>query len=262
MQGIKLFKKFLIPGGLCGAVPIIRPVPPSPDKPVQCNNTETNLIRPSQLPIYIQETSSHTTQNTTCCDDENPPSFLEQGFGTVRKSIQGVIKEYDDVTNNINNKFSTGLEHSQFMLDYLREEGNALPRVGAVAIGGLTGLIFSLRGGKFKRFIYTTTGAMTVGAVCYPNEAKQSLNASKHYINIGYNFIYGVKPGDENQLEIVWPEFTKLKMPSSFSEFVDLAGDTGASLSKTVGSLIGNKSEINSDNNNNEEKAKDESNAK
>lgn len=78
-------------------------------------------------------------------------------------------------------------------MDYLREEENSLPRVGAVVIGALTGLIFSLRGGKFKRLVYTTTGALSVGAFCYPKEAKESLVGAKHYINIGYNFIYGGK---------------------------------------------------------------------
>lgn len=79
------------------------------------------------------------------------------------------------------------------MLDYLREESNPLPRLGAVGIGGLTGLVFSLRGGKFKRLVYTSTGALSVAAVCYPKQAQDSFTAIKHYANIGYNFIYGGK---------------------------------------------------------------------
>ena len=77
------------------------------------------------------------------------------------------------------------------MLDYLREESNMMPRLGAVAIGGLTGLIFSLRGGKFKRLIYTSGGALSVAGVCYPKQAQDSLIIAKHYANIGYNFLYG-----------------------------------------------------------------------
>lgn len=79
------------------------------------------------------------------------------------------------------------------MLDYLREESNMMPRLGAVGIGGLTGLIFSLRGGKFKRFLYTSTGALSVASVCYPKQAQESLTLVKHYANIGYNFVYGGK---------------------------------------------------------------------
>lgn len=76
------------------------------------------------------------------------------------------------------------------------------------------------------------------------------MNILRLYNNLQLNQIYFflilVKPGDENQLEIVWPQFPRLKIPSSFSEFFDLAGATGASLSATILSLFGNKSEIKS----------------
>lgn len=78
-------------------------------------------------------------------------------------------------------------------LDYLREETNVMPRVGAVALGGLTGLILGLRGGKFKKFLYSYTGVVVAGAICYPNKAQEATTLAKYYINIGYNFFYGGK---------------------------------------------------------------------
>lgn len=72
-----------------------------------------------------------------------------------------------------------------------------LPKAGAIGIGGLTGLIFGLRGGFFKKTIYATTGAMGMAAVCYPKEAaeysKVGLAESKKYLTIAYNFAYGGK---------------------------------------------------------------------
>lgn len=53
---MKLFKKFLMPCGLCAAVPAMKPVNP-PEETVPCNN-ETQakkLIKPSELPIYTVE---------------------------------------------------------------------------------------------------------------------------------------------------------------------------------------------------------------
>uniref|UniRef100_A0A182MHH9 MICOS complex subunit n=1 Tax=Anopheles culicifacies TaxID=139723 RepID=A0A182MHH9_9DIPT len=80
-----------------------------------------------------------------------------------------------------------------------------MPRVGAIAIGGLAGLIFGLRGGLFKRIIYTSIGAGGVASICYPQEAEMyaqhGLVEAKKYATIGYNFVYGVKPGDK-QLEL------------------------------------------------------------
>ncbi|XP_015120474.1 MICOS complex subunit MIC27 isoform X2 [Diachasma alloeum] len=187
MQSIK---KFLMPGGLCAAVPMAKPQPTSPDKPVECSSevSPKRLIRPSELPIYVHEPAS---QQIPCVNNQDSPSMLEQGFGTVRNNVQGVLNEYTMVTSTVSDKFNTAVEHSQLMLDYLREETNTLPRVGAVAIGGLAGLIFSLRGSKFKRSVYTTTGALGIAAVCYPRQAEESIVAARHYANIIMNFAYG-----------------------------------------------------------------------
>lgn len=73
----------------------------------------------------------------------------------------------------------------------MHQEENILPRIGTILGGGLVGFLFGIRGGRFKRFIYMSTGAGSMAAICYPDLAKDTLNSSKHYINIGYNFIYG-----------------------------------------------------------------------
>lgn len=76
-------------------------------------------------------------------------------------------------------------------MDYLREESNVMPRVGAIAIGGLAGLVLGLRGRTFKRLVYSSTGALATAAICYPKKAEEGLDTAKHYINVGYNFVYG-----------------------------------------------------------------------
>lgn len=65
--------------------------------------------------------------------------------------------------------------------------------MGAIGIGGLTGFIFALRGGKFKKLVYTTTGVLTIAALCHPREAQESWDMANHYANIAYNFVYGGK---------------------------------------------------------------------
>lgn len=240
MQGLQIFKKFLMPGGLCATIPVIKSTPTPPEKPIECSNhhqigndnaaaatANKILIRPSELPIYVHNV---TSKELPCKDDNKfgATIYIEQGFGSVRKNIQSVITEYKHVTDTVKDKLNTSMEHSSLLLDYLREENNMLPRIGAVGIGGLAGLIFSLRGGKFKKVIYTTTGIIAAASICYPKETQDTLVASKHYINIGYNFIYGVKPGDEKQLEISWPEFPTIKIPTSFSEFINLASESGS----------------------------------
>lgn len=83
------------------------------------------------------------------------------------------------------------------LVNYLRKEDNTLPKAGAIGIGGLTGLIFGLRGGIIKKTIYASTGALGMAAVCYPKEAAEysqiGLAESKKYLTIAYNFAYGGK---------------------------------------------------------------------
>lgn len=79
------------------------------------------------------------------------------------------------------------------MVDYLREESNFMPRMGAIGIGGLAGLILGLRGRTFKRVVYASTGALAMAALCYPKKAEEGVEAAKHYVRISYNFIYGGK---------------------------------------------------------------------
>lgn len=83
------------------------------------------------------------------------------------------------------------------LVDYLRNEDNTLPKAGAIGIGGLTGLIFGLRGGFFKKTLYATTGTLGMAAVCYPKEAAEysqiCVAESKKYLTIAYNFAYGGK---------------------------------------------------------------------
>ncbi|XP_058802715.1 MICOS complex subunit MIC27 isoform X2 [Phymastichus coffea] len=229
--GIKLFKKFLMPCGVCAAIPVLKQSKSKEDVvQVSNENPDKKLVRPSELPIYMFEKPA--IRETPCKEHEEKPGVLEQSFGSVRKSLQDILKQFTGYTDKIINTIETGKAHSQVTLDYLREETNVMPRIGAVGLGGLTGLILGLRGGKFKKFVYSYTGAVVVASICYPKQAQEATVLAKYYVNVGYNFLYGVKPGEENQLEINWPELPKV--PTNLSEVTDLASSTAGSAVSAV----------------------------
>ncbi|XP_047346308.1 MICOS complex subunit MIC27 isoform X2 [Vespa velutina] len=234
--GIKFLKKFLMPCGLCAAVPVLRSQSPQ-DSPDSCNNKkESKMIRPSELPIYPLE---DVYSKDIPCSNVYPSSALEQQFGSIRRSLEGVMLQWQVISDTVTSKINTGLEHSQYLVEYLQEEDNTMPRFGAIGIGGLTGIIFGLRGGFLKKLIYTSTGALSVAAICYPKKAEESLEYAKHYANVSYNFIYGVKPGDNERVlpDIKLSNMSTFKMPSTFSELVELSADTGRAIVNVVGSL-------------------------
>lgn len=146
-----------------------------------------------------------------------PVAAIEEGFRAVRESIQSVTGSISDQKGQLSayyehakdqtkcefcikffKQFSkTNFSNISVVRDYLNEEDNTLPRAGAIAVGGLAGLIFGLRGGFFKKLIYTSIGAGGVASICYPKEAKiyseKALVEGKKYATIGYNFVYGGK---------------------------------------------------------------------
>ena len=79
------------------------------------------------------------------------------------------------------------------LIDYLREGPNTGPRIGAITVGGLLGFLLGIRGGKFKKLVYTSTGSLAVAGFIYPDKAQSGFEFAKHYTSIGYNFIYGGK---------------------------------------------------------------------
>lgn len=91
--------------------------------------------------------------------------------------------------------------------NYLREEKNTLPRVGAIAVSSLAGVVLGVRGGFFKKLFYASVTGTSMAAVCYPREAKV-------YAKVAYNFAYGIKPGDTTQKDL--PKF-----PTNLSEMKD-----------------------------------------
>jgi MICOS complex subunit MIC27 len=82
-----------------------------------------------------------------------------------------------------------------------------MPRVGAIAVGSLAGVVLGVRGGFFRKLFYASVTGSAVASVCYPRDAKK-------YATIVYNFAYGIKPGDERQKDLP-------KLPTTFGEFKD-----------------------------------------
>uniref|UniRef100_A0A182PDY9 MICOS complex subunit n=1 Tax=Anopheles epiroticus TaxID=199890 RepID=A0A182PDY9_9DIPT len=194
---------------------------PGADKPNSAATDAPNkmVCRPSDLPLYRPlnqkiacECTHHKEQASS-----GPASVIEEGFRAIRVQVQEASKLVDDQKKQIVDLYEEGKKQTKFINDYLHQEDNTMPRVGAIAIGGLAGLIFGLRGGFFKRVIYTSIGGGGVASICYPQEAEMyaqhGLVEAKKYATIGYNFVYGVKPGDK-QLELP-------NIPSNLGELKD-----------------------------------------
>ncbi|PNF40320.1 hypothetical protein B7P43_G05784 [Cryptotermes secundus] len=201
----KMFQKFLLPGPICAAAAFtagketgtsdVSKVVEGTSKTDSCKHCHIPpKLRPSELPFYGGEQEKGGRLERVV----EEPSRLEQMIGAMRKEVWVFYDQYKGYQLRVLEIVSTGKAHAESSLSFLREEANIVHRAGAIGIGGLGGLVMGLRGGWFKRIIYGAAGAAAMAALCYPRESaeitEQSLQISKYYFTIAYNFIYGVKP--------------------------------------------------------------------
>lgn len=185
MRNLKLLGKFLLPGSLAlAAVPIaVKSKDSDKDKPT--------AIRPSELPIYVEQVKREAPPEP---QEEVGP--FEELVGTVRKELCTVVREVNSFTNKAVSVVKENWEASAETLDYLRAEENVIPRTGAIALSGLTGLVFALRRGFFKRLIYMSVGAGGMAALCYPKEAEEYFDEGmvlvRKYGLIGHHLATGM----------------------------------------------------------------------
>ncbi|KAJ8961230.1 hypothetical protein NQ318_008913 [Aromia moschata] len=206
---------------------------------------EENVCRPSELPIYTPEPK---VQNICHEQEKQPPGAVENAFRTARVTFTKYNEDFKAYKRVGLEQLEKSKENVEGVITYLQQEDNTLPKAGAIGIGALTGLIFGLRGGFFKKTIYATTGALGMSAICYPKEAAEysqvGIVEAKKYLAIAYNFVYGVKK-DDPPLEL--PSLPKL--PTSISEAWNSVKSTATSFvsdkeEKVVGQLT-NEEQVN-----------------
>ncbi|XP_044742226.1 uncharacterized protein LOC123303563 [Chrysoperla carnea] len=203
-----------------------------PKSPLKC--------RPSELPFYCDEKKKSTTHIQDDIDLIESSEF-EKKTSQIRKELFNTVDIVSNYVNSISDKVN--VDQVKEWTSYLQEEENVAPRAGAIALGGLTGLIFGLRGGMFRKAFYTTAGTLTMTAVCYPKTTAEYshlvIDDTRRYLTIAYNFVYGVKPGDPQK------ELPSLPtIPTSLSEAWSLTSSIGRS-AKTL--ILGESKESSSD---------------
>ncbi|EDW84210.1 uncharacterized protein Dwil_GK14013 [Drosophila willistoni] len=196
----------------------------SQEKPAPQVQTQNPLLcRPSDLPIYgsLRESSPKSERRTL--RDSALHQNLEGGVRYVRQELQTGYKAVADQASVVGDYVDTAKAHTQRTIDILNEPQNSLHRSGAIVVGGLAGFIFAARGGFIKKVVYTGIGAGAVASLCYPRQAEENarvvLYEGRKIFAVAYNFIKGVKPGEEVPMETI------NKFPTSVEDLKYLALD-------------------------------------
>ncbi|KAH8288490.1 hypothetical protein KR054_003621 [Drosophila jambulina] len=207
--------------GLLAAV-AVKAAPESPKQnPPQA---DCSLVcRPSELPIYESLRKPEQKVERHAPVDSALHRNLESGVRYVRESVQDSYKSVADQAGIVGHYVETAKAHTQHTIDMLNEPQNSLHRSGAIVVGGLAGFIFGARGGFIKKVVYTGVGAGAVASLCYPRQAEENcrvvLYEGRKIFAVAYNFVKGVKPGEEVPIEPIQ------KFPTSLEDLKYLASD-------------------------------------
>ncbi|ALC45351.1 CG5903 [Drosophila busckii] len=192
----------------------------APQKPT---SPDTSLIcRPSDLPIY--GSLRKPVPKIEHKQRESPlHKTLEDGVRYVRQEVESGYSAVSKKTAIVGDYYETAKAHTQRSIDILNEPQNSLHRSGAIVVGGLAGFIFAARGGFIKKVVYTSIGAGAVASLCYPRQAEENVRVvlyeGRKIFAVAYNFVKGVKPGEEVPIEPIQ------KFPTSLQDLKFLAMD-------------------------------------
>jgi len=163
------------------------------------DKNENSKIARMELPIYPEPSA---TRKEVPIGEENDGSktLVFQSVQQVRHGGCKAAKALKSVKDRCSQFVQTGLSHAgsstEMVREYLHQENNLLPRMGAMGVGALAGYILAFRKGTIKRAIYVTAGITATAAICYPEAAKQyrdvGLARSRTYLLISYHFLNGV----------------------------------------------------------------------
>ncbi|XP_047506832.1 MICOS complex subunit MIC27-like isoform X4 [Pieris napi] len=192
---VKMLRKVVVGSGLVVLIPSVNAASPiqeakEPQRPPP--------MKPSELPIYDAPHAEYGDLVESKSKDNKRSylrSILQPPVTAIRETFETGVAHTSSLKHRIEDSYHETIDKTDWIVQYLREEENKQARYGAVAMGGLTGFIFGLRGGFIKRVFYATLGTTAMGYVCFPEETKQIMNENgtlaKQYINIAYNFLYG-----------------------------------------------------------------------
>ena len=126
---------------------------------------DKNLVAIKDLPIYAEPRKVTEYKYV-----EEPPLPLQKAFTGVRYWARDSYEVFASRFRPVDAAL-TSVKNTVVATDrYIREEWTVLPKAAAITVGGMAGFVLGMRRYGVRKFIYATTGILTMAAFCYPHE--------------------------------------------------------------------------------------------
>jgi len=138
-------------------------------KPCCGGKKKSKAVKPQELPIY---------------GNPNPPQdIILREEGLIERQVRearlaaasnfAFLGEWADRTIQF---VDTGVAHTQSTMHWAANEASTPAKAGVIVGTGLVGMLLASRRGIFKKLLYTSLGVAGGASICYPNEAKESVD--------------------------------------------------------------------------------------
>ncbi|BES97586.1 Apolipoprotein O [Nesidiocoris tenuis] len=157
----------------------------------ECDDTK-KLVRARDLPLYADPPKPLANTNTL----ESEEGVLLTTIRCARQELQAIVVQAKAIRSEVSHMIDQTTKETEDAVEYLRQEENLLPRLGAIGLGGLAGYLLAIRRGIIRKMLYTSFGSGIVASVAYPNQAleytEEVVAEAKKYAVLGYHFLNGV----------------------------------------------------------------------
>ncbi|CAG0892602.1 unnamed protein product [Darwinula stevensoni] len=152
----------LVSGSIGLVIPTLKAASNNEDDPKTVSQG-SKKIRPKDLPIYGRDDIQYEYY-------VDPPTSLEKAVGNVREqvgpyvneAVNGAEKYAVAIAGTSAQIIQAGRHYGEALEAFIGDEKNDVPKIGAIAMGGLLGLLLARRRGLFRKTLYMS---VALGAV-------------------------------------------------------------------------------------------------
>jgi len=134
-------------------------------------------------------------------EDKDKDSALAKGVAKARNEIEPAKKSIRDLFKESVDLVADSTSYILNQIHYTQHEAPIEVKYATIAGGGILGLFAGLRRGKIGKLYTMALGSGAGFAICFPEDAKvyasKGYAHAKHYGAVAYNFVIGIKPGEE-----------------------------------------------------------------
>ncbi|XP_038052084.1 MICOS complex subunit MIC27-like [Patiria miniata] len=121
-------------------------------------------VLPKELPIY-DEPSSEAEYRLEPIDTSG---YVYQAVSVVRQNIWKFSESVEGAVEKTKQAYRFVEKTEQDIIAYIKTEEGFYPRVSAIALAGLTGVVLARKGGVFRKVLYSGVLMTATASVCYP----------------------------------------------------------------------------------------------